>query len=311
MAVFKGVVYALIAAFFYAIQPVFIKMLSQEFGLFELLFFRFLGALGVFSVLALSEEEELKKEAEHWKRFVPAGIVYALAVLLWVYGNYLASNATTVAIVSRTNIIFVALVSALLFVDEKKLLLSKKFIFGLSLAFIGSLGFVSGSAEIAIEFGVLMILASNAVGSFYSAYLKTLANHKESETSLAIILAVSFVMIAISTLAAEGVPETKNASAIAIALISGATGLGLGNYFGFKAIENLGLVSTSSLMLMIPLITASVAIPMFNETLSTGELIFGALILSGCYFVINAEFGPLHLGSLAKREFKKAFAHLH
>ena len=197
----KAIIFVSIAIFCYGIQPVFIKAMVPFFSIAEQTLLRFTGALIVFGILALLEEHELKEEARHWKRFMPAGMIYGLAVACWVVGNYLVMNAITIGILSRTNIIFIALISALIFADEKRLLLSKKFFAGMVLAAIGALGVIASKGALTFELGIGagFIMLAMLFGSIYSAYLKSLANHKESETSLAIIFAASFLVCLLYT----------------------------------------------------------------------------------------------------------------
>lgn len=308
----KSLVYVSIAAFCYGVQPIFIKALIPFFSIAEQTMLRFVGGLLVFALIALFEEEELKRELKRWKIFVPAGILYGLAVIFWVSGNYMVMDAATVGILSRVNIVFIATISALLFIDEKRLLLSKRFFIGMLLAFIGAFGVVTAKTALSFElgFGVALIMLAHLFGGFYSAYLKSLANHKESATSLSIIFASSF-FIALMFFFVQGNRPSELIQPLAfVPLISGMLGLGIGNYFYFKSIEEQGLVATSSMLLITPAITAFLSFIFLAEQIVAMQILWMLVLIFGCYFIINAEFGPLHLGRGIKREFKKALAHL-
>lgn len=308
----KAVIFVVIAMVCYGLQPVFIKAMAPFFSIAEQTLLRFGGALIVFGILAFLEESELKEETLRWKHFMPAGIIYGLAVVFWVYGNYLVLNAITVGILSRANIIFIALISALLFADEKRLLLSKKFLVGMMLAAVGTAGVIASKGTLTFELGLGagFIMLAMLFGSIYSAYLKSLVNHKESETSLAIIFAVSFLIALAFFIINGGDINNLLRPIIIIPLISGITGLGIGNYFAFKSIEEQGLVATTSMLLATPLVTAIISFLFLAEEIIIWQLLWAIVLIAGCYLIINAEFGPLHLGRGIKREFKKALAHL-
>jgi len=308
----RAIFYVSIAAICYGLQPIFIKAMAPFFSITEQTLLRFIGGLIVFGIIALLEEKELKEESKHWKRFVPAGIIYGLAVIFWIIGNYLVMNAITTGILSRANILFIAIISGLLFADEKRLLLSRRFFIGMVLAAVGAIGVVIAKGTITFELslGAGCIMLGLLLSSFYSAYLKSLVNHKESATSLSIIFASSFLAAVAFFIAWGGEIKNLMQPIVLIPVISGATGLGIGNYFAFKSIEEQGLVATTSMLLATPIVTIIISHVFIAEKIIIMQLFWAAVLLVGCYFIINAEFGPLHLGRGIRREFKKALAHL-
>ncbi|MCD6478960.1 MAG: DMT family transporter [Candidatus Diapherotrites archaeon] len=308
----RAILYVSIASICYGLQPVFIKAMVPFFSITEQTLLRFTGGLIVFGTIALLEEKELKEEAKRWMHFVPAGLIYGFAVVCWIIGNYLVMDAITTGILSRVNIIFIAVISSLLFADEKRLLLSRRFFTGMVLAAIGAIGVIASKGTITFELGVGagFIMLAHLLGSFYSADLKSLANHKESATSLSIIFASSFLVAAAFFFIRGGEVGNLVQPIMLIPIISGVTGLGIGNYFAFKSIEEQGLVATTSMLLATPLVTAVISFVFIAEELVALQLFWAMVLIAGCYLIINAEFGPLHLGRGIKKEFKKALAHL-
>ena len=81
---------------------------------------------------------------------------------------------------------------------------------------------------------------------------------------------------------------------IFLVLFSGLLGIAFAHVAYYTSLERLGVAIGSTANLLSPLVTASLAYPLLHETISSGQIIAGILMLIGGGFLVSAQTRMIH-----------------
>ncbi len=287
----KGNLYIMLAAVLYSAQPILVKLAYGEVPGFLMFSLRFFGMLFIFLPLAFHFKRQVWSEIRQWKKFVFPALFVLGAVCFFTVGIYYTRNATLTALLIKTNSVFIPLMTAALFVEERRVLFSKRFLAGVALAGVGVLGVITGGGPLSITFsiGVVLVLVSQFSWSLYSVSIKRLIRRKNRLVVLCFIFPLAFlfsVPFAAYDIAVNAL--SINPLFLPIPIASGII-VGAANLFQFKAIESKGLIVTNAFSLTTPLMTGLMGFAVFGEMLSLTQLAFAAILISGAYFIIKCK----------------------
>ena len=288
----KGSLYVMLAAVLYSAQPILIKLAYGEIPGFLMFSLRFFGMLFIFLPLAFHFKRQVWGEIRQWKKFVLPALFVLGAVCFFTVGIYYTKNATLTGLLTKTNSIFIPIMTAALFVEEKRVLFNKGFFAGLLLAGVGVFGVVTGGGPLSVtlSIGVALILVSQLSWSLYSVSIKSLIQRKNRLVVLCFIFPLAFLFstpFAAYDLALNA--STINPLFLFIPIVSGII-VGAANLFQFKAIESKGLIVTNAFSLTAPLMTGLLGFAVFGEMLSVAQLGFAAVLIIGAYFIIKCKY---------------------
>ncbi|GEM_PF-2448309 len=287
----RGAFYVFLAALLFSMQPVFIKFGSAEVP--PLLFFplRLLGTLAVFIPLAFHFKKEFRAEARQWKKFLLPAIFVFGAISLFTVSVFFTANATLTALVTKSNAVLIPLLTAAFFIEERRILFTRRFLLGVTLAAAGVIGVVlgGGTLSLTLGIGVLLVLASQVCWSLYSVSIKRLISRKSRLQILTFIFPLAFLFSLPFASYEAGV--LGNAFTPLFLLVPVASGivLGLANVMQFRAIESKGLIVTNAFSLTMPLYTGIMGLALFGEILSPLQFFFGCILLAGAFFIIRCK----------------------
>ncbi len=286
----RGTLFVLLTAFFVSLQPVIIKSAYSGVSGFQMVSLRLFGIFLVFLPLAFHFKKEVRGEMRQWKKFVVPTFLILSTISLFTIGIYFTKNATLTGLLTKSNAIFIPLMTAALFASERAVLLSKRFLLGLFLAALGVIGVVTGGEPITFSLGagILMIVASQVFWSLYSVSIKALISKRAGIHVLSFILPVAFFLslpVAFIDVRASGFPAFTAAT---LSIASGIS-IGLAYFFQFKAIEEKGLIVTNAFNLTSPLLTGLLGLALFGEFLTAAQTIFAVVLLTGAYFIIRCK----------------------
>ena len=287
----KGNLYLILAVLLFSLQPIFIKLAAG--GLPGLLMFtlRFFGALFVFVPLAFHFKKEVRAGIRQWKKFLLPAVFMVGAVSLFSLGIYYTDNATLNGLLSRSNVVFIAVFSVIFFSEERKVFLSKRYLLGLILAGFGVYGIVTGgeALSITVGIGVALVLLSQLSWALYSVLIKRLIRRQTRLTILCFIFPLAFLMsLPFATYDFAFNPGQLIPFFILYPVVGGMA-LGAANVFQFKAIEEKGLLVTNSFGLVYPFIVAALGFLVFGETLTAIQLAFAGILVAGAYLIIRCK----------------------
>ena len=287
----KGNLYVVLAAVLYSAQPILVKLAYGEVPGFLMFSLRFFGMLFVFLPLAFHFKRQVWREIKQWKKFVFPALFVLGAVCFFTVGIYYTKNATLTALLIKTNSVFIPLMTATLFVEERRVLFSKRFLAGMFLAGVGVFGVITGNGPLSVTFsiGVALILVSQLSWSLYSVSIKRLIRRKNRLVVLCFIFPLAFlfsVPFAAYDIAVNA--SSINPLFLFIPIVSGIV-VGAANLFQFKAIESKGLIVTNAFSLTAPLMTGIMGFIVFSELLSLTQVLFGIILVSGAALIIRCK----------------------
>lgn len=287
----RGSLYLVLAAVLYSMQPVFVKLAYAEVPGFLMFSLRFFGMLFVFLPMAYHFRNEVWGEIRQWKKFLLPAISVFLSMALFTVSIYFTENATLTGLLIKSNSIFIPLMTAALFIEERRVLLSKKFLLGILLAGIGVVGVVTGGKALTLAFslGVLLVLISQLSWSTYAVSIKRLISKKNRLVVLSFIYPLAFLFslpFAYYDLVIIEAPFTP--VFLVIPIVSGIV-VGLAHSMQFKAIQTKGLIVTNAFSLTAPLMTGIIAFALFGELLSALQILFGAVLITGGFLIISCK----------------------
>lgn len=210
------------------------------------------------------------------------GVCFAATALLW-NSALLVTSAANATLLLHLAPVWIGLNALLLFREQ----LGPYFSMGLVIALAGMALVVSGGARQLASFNYGDVLAM-AGSFFYALYLLVTQRVRATTDALTFfaVSAASSVVVLLVTCAVLGAPLGGFSARVWWALAASGLVSHLGGYLAINyALGHLRATSVSVSLLSQPVITALLAIPLLGELLSAQQVVGGALVLAGIYFV--------------------------
>ena len=288
----RGLVAALITVAIWSWPAIFIKFLSRDFDVITQNFFRYLAAsLFLWLYCAVFSRPKLFPIRGNLRNILLPSFLVFLFQIVWVQAVYL-TTPTTATLLSKLDIVFVALLSFFFLKGERKILGSKYFLMGASLALLGVVGVVLGRAtELRTEFnlGVALLLLRSLLWSSYIISVRNLVIKVEPIVaatwvySFATLFFLPMVLVLGDIYKVAEVPAYVNL----ILFGSGVLCVGIGNATNYIATRYLGATIPAILLLLTPFLTGVFSYLIFAEVLNLPQILSGLLILLGCWVIIR------------------------
>ena len=250
-----------VAAFIWIWPAILIKILSFYFDNYTQNFYRYLAGSFVLIIINLIfYRKELFNCLKEIKNFIfPTILVFAYQITS-VAGIYMLTP-TVAVLIGKSSVLFTTLFSFIFFVDERKIIKSKSFIFGSLLAIIGVCGVIIGKGSLhlnSFNLGAILILISSVLWALYTIVIKVRVQKTDPFVSASIIFTMSLPLFFISALLFGNMKTLYTAprNIILILFLSGIFCVGIANAFNYKSIKLIGTVISSNLILITPFFTA-------------------------------------------------------
>ena len=198
---------------------------------------------------------------------------------------------------NKSSVLFAAAMAFWLFPDERWLFRSKRFLAGLVLSLTGTLGLAllrPDLNELRINLGVLLVLVAAAGWAMYTVAAKRPAAEIGPTLSFAVVsIYTTALLVPMALLWGDfGAWWRAPWHVTAIMIVSGIFLIGLAHTAYFYAIKRLGVSVCATMMLTTPLGTMVWSRWMFGEQLTGGQLIGGAMLLTGGALTLLAKEKP-------------------
>jgi len=282
-----------IAAFIWIWPAILIKILSFYFDNYTQNFYRYLAGSFVLIIINLIfYRKELFNSLKEIKNFIfPTILVFAFQITS-VAGIYMLTP-TIAVLIGKSSVFFTTLFSFIFFVDERKIIKSKSFIFGSLLAIIGVCGVIIGKSGLhlnSFNLGAILILISSVLWALYTIVIKVRVQKTDPFVSASIIFTMSLPLFFISALLFGNMRTLYTApkNIILILFLSGIFCVGIANAFNYKSIKLIGTVISSNLILITPFFTAIFSYIIFKEVLTLYQILSGIILLIGCSILMRA-----------------------
>jgi len=211
-----------------------------------------------------------------------AGLFFSGDLATW-NTSVLLTNVANASLLGNTAPIWVSLVALVLFKEK----LGRVFWAGLALTMVGAVVILGGDfvAHPSLSLGDLLALLA---GVFYGAFLLTTQRAREGLSSM-VTWWVAACFSGLSLLVISGLlhqPLTGYTATGYLAMIGAALVSQLAGYLSISyALGYLPASVVSPTLLGQPVVTALLAVPLLNESISWVQLAGGVLVLAGIWFV--------------------------
>ncbi len=277
-----------IAVFFWAWSAVVIKILSGYFDDITQNFYRVLSAVVILVLINLvTNREEFLRAVKNVRKFVPAALLIFVYQLLWV-GSVNKLAPTLAMLVHRAHVVMVVALSLVFLPDERTVIRSRAFIAGTLLSVIGVVGLIAGKGKLTygdFNVGMAMLLTAAFCWSVYVVVMKKMLKKTEPLAAAGIVYGLTLPMFFVAVLFSgnPGAVLRVPAGINALVFVSGFFCIGLANVFNYQSIRLVGATVSSVFILVTPLFTGIVSYFVFRETLTVQQLLFGIVLLAGCF----------------------------
>jgi drug/metabolite transporter (DMT)-like permease len=212
---------------------------------------------------------------------------------LWAATFYYIGPAFA-TLLSKTSILWVTTFSLLFFADERSLVRSRRFWFGLILSATGVFGVLYFKTDFAAATtlkGVAIALVSAAMWAAYAIAVKIKLRAVDSRCGFAIIsvYTTAALWVAAILFGKPGQTSSMGLSAWGAVVISAITAIALGHVSFYAAIKRIGATLPSLVILAQPFVVFSISSVVFHERLSALQLVFGVLLLGGAGMSVWAQ----------------------
>ena len=242
-----------------------------------------------------------------WLLLILPALPNVLYQTAWVTSQLWLEPAYT-AFLNKASILFAAVMAYALFPEERPLFRSNRFLAGMLLCVIGTLGLSlvrSNIGVMKINLAVLLVLFSASMWAAYSVVVKKIAPGIGSTVSFAAVSIYTTVAMAVPALVWGNAANFTRTSwqVNLIMILSGMMCIGLGHTLYYYALKIIGVSVCATLLLLTPLGTLLLSRWLFGEHMTIGQIIWGIVLLVGGALTVWARERP---GTLAVAEAAEA-----
>lgn len=230
-----------------------------------------------------------------WKRAIVPAAINCVAQVMYAMAPYYI-GAGFAAFLVRVSVVSSLGGAFLLFSDERILLRSPKFWIGLAGVVLGSCGTIYYSDASFHGGAVIGIVCGAASGLLYGCYSVSVRYFMRGVPSL-----TAFAAICLYTAAGLFIPMLifGREHGLAVRHLSGFTwtmlllsaflGIAMGHVLYYSAIARLGVAVSNGILQVAPFLTAIGSLFIFDEQLSRGQWLCGAILFIGAVLLLIAE----------------------
>jgi drug/metabolite transporter (DMT)-like permease len=199
-----------------------------------------------------------------------------------------------VTLLVTTSIIWVVILSIILFRDERRLIKNNLFWFSIILSIIGVAGITLGNPSLNKPLtitGIIIVLLYDFIWGFYALAVKVSMKNIDSRIGFSVISLYTTAGLAIPAffIGRPGQMFEMPFSGWFVAVVSGITGIGLGHVLYYVSIRRLGSTVSALSLLAQPFAVVIFSYILFGETLSALQWLFGIVLVAGSALAIVAE----------------------
>lgn len=292
------------ALLFWATGPIFIKLLTDDLDAFTQNVLRYSAAcLFWMPFLLLTIHISRTKEPNAtlgnvWRlALIPAAANITMQSLY--VGSFYYLKPAFVMLLEQSTIIWVAGFSLILFREERVLLKSRRFWFGLGLSAVGVAGvliykedFEAGSTVI----GIFMAMTAAVMWAVYTVSVKICLKNIDSRLGFSVISIYTVIGLSVLCLI-YGDPGTclqLSPRSWSYVVISGILSIAAAHVLYYMAIKRIGATIPGLVLLILPFLVFASSRIVFDETLNSRQILFGMVLLAGSGLAIWAQ---KHLGT--------------
>ena len=194
----------------------------------------------------------------------------------------------------KLNIVWTALFSLIFFLDERPLVKSKRFWYGMILSVAGVIGvlcFKKDFAQIKTLTGICLAIGASLAFAVYA--ISARIYFKKTDSRLAFSITSIYTTIGLAVLMfwwgdIRGSFSLNTWQWVCI-VISAITGISLGHPLYYAAMKRIGATIPSLILLAQPFTVLAISYFAFHESMNIPQLLSGAILLTGSAIAIWAQ----------------------
>ena len=209
-------------------------------------------------------------------------------------GAFYHAEPGFVMLLNKSSVIWVAGFSLFFFADERALLKSVFFWFGLTCSIVGVAGVIVFQENLSFEtsfWGAFLGVASSMAWAVYIILAKIAFRETDSRIGFSVITIYMVIVLGVMAFVLGNPVESFQLNGKAwMNLVTSAIGsIALAHVMFYVAIKRIGATIPSMTLLSAPFITIIVSRFIFGELLTKTQLIFGIILVSGAAAAILAQ----------------------
>ena len=234
-----------------------------------------------------------KFDRRTWRRAILPALANITMQSMWARAFYYIGPAFLV-LLSKTSVLWVAGFSLIFFRDERPLAKSLRFWVGLALSLTGVFGvlyFREDFTAAGTLIGIVIALVTGFMWAVYTISVKAALHDIDSRCGFSVISLYTAVGLWAGAWA-FGAPQECTSLGWrpwAVVVFSAVTAIALAHVFYYIAVKRIGATIPMLVILAQPFIVFSISSVVFNERLSTLQLLFGMVLLAGSGLSVWAQ----------------------
>ena len=231
-----------------------------------------------------------KIDKKLWKIAVVPACFNIIMQSAWAGALYYTEPAF-LTLLTKCSIIFVTVLSMIVFVEERSLLKSRRFWCGLALSFIGVAGILASKEGFASRntiIGALLALTTSITWAFYTVSAKVAFRNVDSRLGFAVITIYTVIGLCFFgfIFGQPGQCLTMGVRPWVYVIVSGVVSIAIGHVLFYIAIKRIGATIPALMLLSSPFVVLAISYAAFGETLSIFQWFFGIILLAGSAIAI-------------------------
>ncbi len=289
-----GATFACLGALvFWSLGPIFIKYLTGYVDSWTQNMLRYGVACVFWLPYLLYCAKTNRLDHKVWKRAIPPALANITMQSLWAVAFYYCGPAFMV-LLTKTNIVWVAAFSMFFFPEERALLRSRRFWFGLALCLAGVFGilyFKTDLGEASTMIGIAIGLVTAFMWGLYTVSARAAFRNIDSRTGFSVISLYTVCGLVVLGLLFGDVKSALQMGLWqwACVVISGITAIALAHTFYYAAMRRIGATIPALVILAQPAAVLAMSYVVFHESMNLYQALFGVLLLFGAGLAIWAQ----------------------
>ena len=293
------------ALLFWAVGPIFIKLLSEYIDSFTQNLLRYCAACLFWLPFLILSVRTGKFDRSIWKKAITPAIANVGMQTLWAAAIYYLDPGFMV-LLTKSSIIWIVGFSLIFFAEERPLVKSRRFWLGMLLSIAGLVGvvcFKPGFTARGSLIGILLALTAALGWAVYTVSVKICFKDVDSRNGFSVICI--YTVVGLSVLAFLFGRPSKcleiPVKAWIWVVVSGITAIGFSHVLYYAAIRRIGATVPSMVLLSSPFAVLAISNVLFSERLEVLQWLSGLVLLVGCGFSIWSQ---EHVGKVKNKKEK-------
>ncbi len=277
----------------WSIGPIFIKLLTGYVDSWTQNILRYIVACLFWLPVLLSFAKKKRIDKTVWRKALLPAAANVVMQCFWA-GAFYYINPALMNLLTKSSVIWITTFSLIFFAEERALIKSSRFWFGMVFSVTGVAGVLAFQKDFAAPqniIGVALALVAALGWGIYTVSVNAVFKDIDSR--------IGFSVVTIYTVAGLGVLAfifgrpadclTMAARAWVYVVASGLTAIAFSHVLFYAAMKRIGATIPSLVLLSTPFVVLAVSRVVFGETLNMLQWIFGIVLLAGSALAIWAQ----------------------